>query len=318
MNARSVLPNLILSACMSCGVAEGADTKFKGYVFGDYYYVASGAQKEQNGFQLRRVYFTTDIKWNKRLSGRFRLEASDAGFGSNEKMTPVVKDAWLRYRRSGQTIVMGLAPTPTWDVSESVWGYRAVEKLLMDLNKLGASRDTGVRFTMPLSERATLDLMFGNGNSNKAEGDNGKKAYGRLHVKATKQAGALLYADWESRPGDQDRTTLEGFLYRSTKRTAVGVEAVYQRRKGPTDVNVIGLSVLGRMKTKSDWGVYGRVDFFDPNDNRDDDRTFFFIGGVDIEPTESVHILPHILVKSFEDSTVDADVTPRITLYYIF
>ena len=318
MSMRLTVLLVVCAVSVIAGRAIGAEAKFKGVMFGDYYYVASGSLEERNGFQFRRIYLTTDLKWNDRYSGRFRLEASDAGFGSNEKMTPVVKDAWLRYRRSGRTLVMGLSPTPTWDFSEGVWGYRSIEKTLMDVNGLGSSRDTGVRLTTPLGEKVALDLMIGNGNSNKAEGDNGKKAYGRVHIKATSEAGLILYADWENRPGDRDRTTIEGFAYRSNKKAAIGIEGVYQRRKGRTDVDLIALSVLGRMKSNSNWAAYGRVDFFDPNSDRDDDRIFLFIGGVDFEPTPGVHVMPNLLFRTFEDSSTDADVIPRVTLHYIF
>lgn len=318
MSLKSAFLSIVALACVASGPVSSAETKFKGYMFGDYYYVASGSLEERNGFQFRRIYFTTDLKWNDRYSGRFRLEAADAGFGSNEKMTPVVKDAWLRYQRSGHTLVMGLSPTPSWDFSEGVWGYRSVEKTLMDLNGLGASRDTGLRFTTRLGEKVALDLMVGNGNSNKAEGDNGKKAYSRLHFRATPEAGLILYADWENRPGDRDRTTFEGFAYRSNKKAAIGIEGVYQRRNGPTAINVIALSVLARVKTNSNWGAYGRVDFSDPNNDRDDDRTFLFIGGVDFEPTPGVHVMPNLLLRTFEDPSIDADLIPRVTLHYIF
>ena len=118
----------------------------KGYMFGDYYYVASGADKKQNGFQFRRIYLTFDKKLRHKFTGRFRLEASDAGFGSGKKMTPVVKDAYLKYQKDGRSLVVGLSPTPTWSFTEKVWGYRSVEKTIIDLNKMGSSRDLGVLF----------------------------------------------------------------------------------------------------------------------------------------------------------------------------
>lgn len=124
------------------GTAEGAETKLNGYVFGDYYYVAGGPDKKENGFRIGRVYLTYDLKWNDRFSGRVRLEAKDAGFGKSDKMVPFVKHAYLRYRKNGRGIYFGLFGTPTWAVPEELWGYRPVSKTIMDLHKLGTSSGT--------------------------------------------------------------------------------------------------------------------------------------------------------------------------------
>jgi hypothetical protein len=60
-----VIVCVFLSVCLYLGPgAEGAEGKLKGYMFGDYYYIASGPDKKENGFQFRRVYLTYDMKWN--------------------------------------------------------------------------------------------------------------------------------------------------------------------------------------------------------------------------------------------------------------
>ena len=33
---------------------------------------------------------------------------------------------------------MGLSGTPTWAVSEEIWGYRSIRKTIMDLNKIAS------------------------------------------------------------------------------------------------------------------------------------------------------------------------------------
>ena len=76
---------VVVSALLLSGQSDADQPTIKGYVFGDYYYVASGADKKQNGFQFRRIYLTFDKKLRYKFTGRFRLEASDAGFGSGKK-----------------------------------------------------------------------------------------------------------------------------------------------------------------------------------------------------------------------------------------
>ena len=314
---------LILAALVTLGGTTDAEVKMKGLAFGDYYYVASGAAKEQNGFQIRRIYLTFDKKWNDRFTGRFRLEANDAGFGAGDKMTPAIKDASMKYKKNGRSLVVGLSPTPTWSLTEGIWGYRSVVKTLLDLNKLGSSRDLGVLFETPLgsSEKVKAQVMFGNGNSNKSEINNDKKAYIRLAMAPTKTVGFTLYADYESRPGDQDRTTFSALAYRSNKTGALAVEGVWQNRKNAapgTNAAARGVSLFGRAKTRENFGFFGRVDYFDPSDQTPDDAVTRLIAGVDLIPDTKIHIMPNAIVETFQDSAIETVVTPRITVYFIF
>ena len=303
--------------------ATAAPPSIKGYMFGDYYYVASGPDKKENRFLFRRIYLTFDKKWNDRFAGRFRLESADAGFGSGEKMTPVVKDAWLRYRKNGRTVIVGLSATPTWSFTEGVWGYRSIEKTIMDLNKIGSSRDTGILLETPLGSgsRVSTQVMFGNGNSNKSESNNEKKAYLRLKFNATRTSGMTAYIDYESRPNDQNRLTLSGLLYRSTKKLGFGLEGVWQKRENAAagaDVAVKGISAFGRIKTGERFGLFGRVDYFDPSDLASDNAITRVYAGVDIIPESSIHIMPNVVVESLQDSAIETTVLPRVTVYYIF
>ncbi len=200
-------------------LAEGAEGKLKGQMFADYYYMASGAKEKQNGFQFRRVYLTYDLKWDDYFSGGLRLEAKDAGFGKTDKMEPTVKHAYLRYRKDGRAVIFGLSGTPTWNVSDRVWGYRSIHKTIMDLHKLGSSADLGVAFNGKLDEggKVNAQVMLGNGSGQSPEVDNQKKLYGLLHLKPGGTLEVTGYVDWEGKPGGQDRMTFAGFVGTSGK-----------------------------------------------------------------------------------------------------
>ena len=81
------------------------------------------------------------MKWDDAFSGRLLFEAKDAGHGKTTKMDPYVKHAYPRYKKGGTSAYFGLQGTPTWNVSERVWGYRSIEKTVMDLHKIGSSAD---------------------------------------------------------------------------------------------------------------------------------------------------------------------------------
>jgi len=213
MRFKKMIWGLLLCCCAFAGQGGAAESKLKGVMYSDYYYIVSGAGKEQNGFQLRRVYLTYDLKWDDEFSGRVRLEAKDSGFGSKNKIEPFVKHAYLRYKKNRHTLYMGLSGTPAWNITESIWGYRPVEKTLMDLNKIASSTDMGVAYHGQLDEdgKANVQIMLANGSGQSAETNKQKKVYGLLHFKP----GALnltAYADWEKRAGSQDRTTLAAFV----------------------------------------------------------------------------------------------------------
>ncbi len=114
--------------------------KFSGLMFGDYFYNTSAhnlSQKDLNGFQFRRIYITTDYTISDNFNTRFRLESDQ----SNNSLTPggklgvMIKDAWLQWKNifKGSNLIVGISPTPAFDVSEGAWSHRYVEKTILDL-----------------------------------------------------------------------------------------------------------------------------------------------------------------------------------------
>lgn len=301
------------------GRGEAADTKLKGVMFADYY-IVNGTGKEENGFRFRRIYLTHDLKWNDAFSGRVRLEAKDAGFSSDKKMEPFVKHAYLRYKKNGHMVYMGLSSTLTWNVSESVWGYRSVEKTIMDRRKIASSADIGIAYYMRLDEDGKVNarVMLANGSGQSSETDKYKKIYGLLHF----EPGSLnltAYVDWEKRAGNQDRTTFAAFIGIKKKNFHGGLEGFAQRRNHAADnTQVRGLSLFGTGQIGEKIKVFARSDFFDPDDGSGDDGEYWFLGGLDIEPVKDIHIMPNVMSTSFQAPESDMEVIPRLTLYVKF
>jgi hypothetical protein len=316
--AFSLLAALALSS--DSGAAEG---KLKGYMFGDYYYIASGAEEKQNGFQFRRIYLTYNMKWDDAYSGRLRLEAKDAGFGETGKMEPFVKHAYLRYKKGGKSVYAGLSGTPTFNVSERIWSYRSISKTIMDLHKIGSSADLGVALHGRADAEGKLNyqLMLGNGPGQSAEVDNDKKIYGLLHLKPAGDFEATVYLDWEGQPGGQDRLTIAGFIGTAGNRFRGGLEGFQRTNKKQAagdDVQVRGVSAFGAGKMNEKTKVFARVDFYDPSDKAGDDREYLVIGGIDLALAEGVHLMPNLVATAYQDSNADTEVIPRATLYFKF
>jgi hypothetical protein len=126
------------SLSSSAFAQDDAGGKISGYMFGDYFYnvmrdstiddisnKALTGQKDINGFQFRRIYFTYDYKISDKFSTRFRLESQTVVGVDNTLFLTFIKDAYLQWKEifSGSSLIFGIQPPPTFTVSESSWGY---------------------------------------------------------------------------------------------------------------------------------------------------------------------------------------------------
>jgi len=218
MRKFSLLVCVVLALSLLSGLSF-AQESFKGYMFGDYYYVASHNNEDyegRNGLWFRRIYFSYNPKLTDKIKMRLRLEMSSPGdFDEKDKMKPVVKDAWLNADiGGGQNLVFGIVSTPTWGSNvEDVWGYRSLEKTPLDLMKMGSSRDFGIGLQGDLDKNGTVSyhLLFGNGASNKSETNKGKKFYGSVAFKPAKGLLIEAYGDYETTTEDESYYVYQGF-----------------------------------------------------------------------------------------------------------
>ena len=320
-NAARVAIAIALVAALAAPASTEAG-KVSGYMFGDYYYVAAAddaaGTEKRNGTQFRRIYFTYDRDLDGDYSTRFRLEMKDAGYGKSAKMVPFVKNAYLKRTNSiaGGDLYLGLSGTPTWSVSEKVWGYRSIEKTIMDLNGIGSSADLGVSLKAKAGSLA-YHVMLGNGPGQKPEQDNGKKLYGQV---STTAGGLQLvgYADYNMQPADQTQLTLAGFAGKKSDGFHGGVEGFMRvnASAGATgdDVTIIGVSVFGTKGLSDDLDAFARVDMVNNDDA--DTSDLLVIAGVDRLLAKDIHLMPNLYVELPDgpDPTIQA----RVTAYYKF
>jgi hypothetical protein len=236
--------------------AQNVTNKFDGVVFADYFYNmdnSTPANKFQNAFTIRRIYFTwennltADIKW------RFRLESESNAYGSTSKINPFVKHAYLEWANliPNHLLYLGIAETNAFKNSEEYWGYRSIEKTIMDLNKISSSADLGLALKGDLNARYLhhwLTVMNGTGYG-ASEGDRYKKIGYALWL--TPVRGLIIegYADYEKQnPADLQTSTqmsaakdyalassyrtLKGFVGYSRPRYTVGIEAFQRTNTG--------------------------------------------------------------------------------------
>jgi hypothetical protein len=362
---------VIWEVAFSQGSTEAPKGKFSGYMMGDYYYniardgafstlantASSGAApggKSMQAFQFRRIYFAYDYDISQQFTTRFRLEADQGALLgttgdvlTSGKMSVFVKDAYLKWKNifSGSDLIFGIQPTPAYDVSEAAWGYRSLEKTIMDLRGIVDSRDLGLTLRGKLTGDGAVNywLMIGNSaGTSKPESDKYKRYYAHIQVKPTTNLQATLYVDYKDAANVLDAsnnsvshgtvTTALFVGYAEPSNFNLGLEGylasqsnAYTPPGGSLGSRTgMGFTAYWSVFVQSDLTLVGRYDYFDPNTNGNSkgDARNYIIAALDWKVDKNVSIMPNLLFETYEGpsggSAPDASVTARLTFYYVF
>jgi hypothetical protein len=353
-----------------------AQGKFSGYVFGDYYYnilrdngtllnsasnsAAPGGTAMQ-AFQFRRIYLTYDNDISEQFIARFRLEA-DQGAGTSTapqndalnsgKIGVFVKDAYLKWKNifSGSDLIFGVQPTPANDVSESVWGYRSLEKTITDLRGAVDTRDMGLTLRGKITGDGMLNywVMFGNGAGvARPESDKYKRYYAHLQIKPTEKIQATLYIDYKDVPdiinsytkiniGNSTVTTAFFLGYSEPMSYNIGAEAFIQSAsnalkdtiaKSYSSKSSFCFSVFGSYNIIPELAIIARYDNFNPStDDKGKDPVVvtsavangnlsrnYIIVGLSWKVDKNVSIIPNILYETYEGPAGRGEPDPSVT-----
>lgn len=337
--------------------------KFSGYMFGDLYYnavrdtgitslsnVVNGGKSDVNGIQFRRIYFTYDYDISESFVTRFRLEADQVSNTSDGKIGVFVKDAYLTWKNifKGSDMTFGIQPTPAYEVSESVWGNRFLEKTIMDVRGIVSSRDLALSLKGKLDKEGMFKywLMLGDGTGNKPETDKYKRYYAHFQYSPIKNFTLTFYFDFKSKAEINDpnstlnpKATLSNndityaFFagYKEKDKFTIGAEAFTTLTQNGIingqsikNKNALGLSFFASYNFMKNLSAVGRYDFYDPNmdaDYKGDNRNLFLFS-LNYSPIDKVTISPNIFIETYESlpsgREIKPSVTPRLTFYYIF
>lgn len=215
---------------------------------------------------------------------------------------------------------MNTRPASEDEETSKVWGYRSVEKTILDLNKIGSSADIGLG-VKGKTGGAAYHVMLGNGPGQKPENDNGKKIYGALTVEPLSGVQLQGYFDFNMRPAGQDELTTKAFVGIHTERFRVGFESFMRidkesgvAEKAGDDVSIAGASLFAAMDLSSSLAGFGRVDAVNNNDT--DTADLLAIAGIDYAPAKNVHLMPNIRIEMPDD--LHPNIQVRVTSYYKF
>lgn len=339
MSRNKTILGLALFLLVFSARALPGEGKFSGLVIGDYHYALAHHDelvRDNNGFWLRRVYFTYDNALNANYSMRFRLEANSPGdFKTATTLVPFVKDLYLAAKLGRHTLMLGLIGTQLYSHVEEFWGYRAMEKTPVDLFRFGNSRDLGLGLQGALDPQGklTYSLVVGNGSGTKAEVNRGKAVHGRIHFQPTRALFFELYADFTDTGSDSSVNILQAFAGLRGDWGRTGLNFGYRHADdgdSATDLKFISLFGVGKISPKLE--LVGRFDrLLDPNPSgsridyipmADHAKANVLLAGLGWAINEKVKVIPNLKYVFYDapegGERPDADLYAYLSLYFKF
>lgn len=306
--------------------AQAPDIDWSGLAFLDYQYFIADANPEvegTNSFEYRRIYLTATTDLSPEFRARVRLEAQGRATTQQGRPVPSVKDAWVRweYAESGHRATLGVQPPPLFQISERAWGYRSLERTLIDRTRLRNSRDTGFRLDGPIVGDLEYSAMIGNGSGARPEavGDRGKDYYVQLAYRPGEIFRASLGGDYRERnPDDLDgetSATVSGFVGAVTEGGRLGVEAFYVHNEFGGDVlpdqDGVGVSVFAVANLTDQTSVIARYDYADDDVGVTGVDEHYVLAAFAYRPIPRVSLMPNVIVTMPDGA--DATVLGRVT-----
>ncbi len=345
-----VLLSLLSFAGFGLLAQEPGAGKVSGYLFGDYFYKLSGekakavskvqyadsALRKSGAFQIRRMYLYYEHAISENFQAQFLLESNDGSLDGSGRYTTFVKLANLEWKNiiPDQNLAFGMVGTPSWALSEKIWGYRAVEKTIMDMRGLGVASDLGVALKGKFGSEGMFGYtaMIGNGNGQKPDNNHSRRYYGSFTVKPIKPVIVEAYGDYESKITEPkaynkpaEKTSMKGFAAYQHEKFTIGIEAFKQIQTytDTTDITPLGFTVFATGSLMENLKAYVRFDNYDPDTKQTKSgyKENFYTLGLDYQAHKSVHIMPNLWVNSYSKKgkiNRDSDVVTRVTFYYVF
>jgi hypothetical protein len=194
---------------------------------------------------------------------------------------------------------LGITPPPAFELAEDVWGYRSLEKTILDLEGLVSSRDFGLRFDGPVTDGGTVRyaFMYANNQTVEPETDSYKRVYGLIEVHPTERLSLSVGGDYAGYGDERDHATrLSAFGGYTMDRFRVGLEGYWARlaRVDGTVRTDLGGSLFGTVQVASKWEVVARIDRSREAGVGSRQYGTFLLGGVAFQPHPNVWLIPNL------------------------
>jgi hypothetical protein len=326
----------VLSAAPAALAQEDSYPSFDlgGLIFGDAYYVPSHHLEEGDGAAglfLRRAYLTLDAEFSQHWFARARLEINQDGDFETYEFDGDWKDLYLGVELGRHKVLAGLAPTPTFDLIESIWGARYLARTPMDMQGI-ASRDTGISARGPLNASGTLGYraMWAAPVEFGKESNPNDRLMAAVSWSPRNELTFDFYIDFEDRDEHHDRTTVQAFVGYDTDPLRWGLQYSKQDRQDDPSLELASGFVAVGMGEKS--SLIGRIDRIIEPSPRGDDISYIpfdpsapatmYIGAWEYRLLPNLTLTPNFIVIDYdrneEGQQPETDVHLRLTAYFKF
>ena len=270
---------------------------FSSLVLGDISGVSYFSFSE-DGFELKRTYFTYKSQISEDLSFKFQTD-----IGSNSP----VDNRWIVYLKKaqldwkvndGMKMSMGMIGMNMFNIQEKTWGNRFLSKSALDLAGWSSSADLGIGFYKNYGKLST-SLLLTNGEGHKNSDVDGKNkvslqaVYGEKRL--DKNAGynfGLVYSTLDPDPGEAQK--VQGIFGGWSNGTALGGIEVYTMQEGDIDAFLMSLSV--NYALTDNLTMFVRQDNEDPNteNGTSADEEDLTMAGFIWSPAKGLKICPNV------------------------
>lgn len=312
---------LILMAVQNAKSQEAMKTS--GVMFGDMYYIQQSnidSLKGQYGFLIRRINLTFDKKTEDRVSVRVRLEMKSPNVDKRPetKLTPYIKDAYLSYNIGSAKFTFGVQPTIILESPEKVWGLRAVEKTLLDFQRIVPSRDLGISLNFKKSI-GELSILSAKGGKNKLNN------YFGLKIEPFKGLIFDFSGRYEIIDDSTTATLLRPFIGYNIPTFRVGAEfGYYQKKNGRQGFASIfaAKEITRRMEA---YLRYDRVMQANPEGDKISymplskfSKANLIYAGLSYKIIKNVSLIPNVAYVMYDNKNITNDFYVKLTFYASF
>ena len=267
---------------------------FGGYAIFDY--------KNESGndrFDLKRAYLSYSNNISDDLFFKIRY---DVGRHADNRLTTFLKNAYVDYKcENGDKLSLGLIGTNSYGVQEKNWGYRFIEKSVVDKYGMTNTADFGVGYSKSFGKvKTSVQLLNGEGYKY-ADTDGNQSLYLSLlygESRLDKNDGMNLGFVMNNNPqADDTNENLIGFFGGwASNGLRLGLE-YNQFDVEATDLTEEATSIYANYNLCEDWDLFFRHDI---NDLDVDDAVaaadLTIIGGV-WNVTKGLMVAPNVYLK---------------------
>ena len=268
------------------------------------------ANNKSSAFEVTRAYLGYEYTFNPEWYGYIVLDVGDPQAGRNQ-FSAFLKNAFIRYRKSGLTFLFGMVPTTQFKVAEDVWGLRYVDEVFQDLYGFSSSADLGFTVQYQFADFIGADFSVFNGEGyHNLQGDDYMQPAAGITVHPVRVVTARLYADYMG--GTIKQRSYSAFMAYQDNDLTAGAEYNFQQNVDMTEGrDRFGPSFFVTYNLFPNIKAFGRYDFLLSNtpegenvpwQNNNDGQ--LIMAGVEYAPLRGIRFTPNYRMWKPEQNTL--------------